>query len=126
VQDGDSSPSLVTAKSRTPRSMPTARPVPGKAAGAAASTVKVTYQRPSGSRATITIAGSSNGTEETSFRNARAGSCFMAVSARSDCAYEMPWRSACQRAWRAARVRFHTTRTQPNVRFSTACCAASG
>jgi len=37
-----------------------------------------------------------------------------------------PVRSVCQRSWRAARVRFHTTRTQPNVRFSTACCAWSG
>ena len=35
-------------------------------------------------------------------------------------------RSACQRACRAARVWFHTTRTQPNVRFSTACCCSSG
>ena len=52
-------PSLVTAKSATPRSTPTARPVSGSGSGAAASTVKVTYQRPSLSRATITIAGSS-------------------------------------------------------------------
>ena len=34
-------------------------PVSSRGTGAAASTVKVTYQRPSGSRETITIAGSS-------------------------------------------------------------------
>ena len=45
------SPPLVTAKSRTPRSTPTARPVAGSGSGAWVSTAKVTYQRPSGSRA---------------------------------------------------------------------------
>ena len=133
---------------------------PARGSGAAASTVKVTYQRPSGSRETITIAGSSVVTstsgqdhtyrsarahlgqpqlaaahgeraagvvrglpgaagleprvpgtpgeergerlcagaaapaaaarEDTSFRNARSGSFFIAVSARSDSAYDVP------------------------------------
>jgi len=67
-----------------------------------------------------------SGTLDTSVRNASSGSFFRAVSARSVSAYEVPVRSVCQRSWRAARVRFHTTRTQPNVRFSTACCAWSG
>ena len=51
---------------------------------------------------------------------------FIAVSARSVSAYEVPFRSAAYRACRAARVRFQTTRTQPNVRASTCCCASSG
>jgi len=67
-----------------------------------------------------------SGTDDTSFRNASSGSFFIWVSARSVSAYEVPLRSRCQWACRAARVRFHTTRTQPNVRFSTACCFASG
>ncbi len=67
-----------------------------------------------------------SGTEETSLRNASAGSFFMWVSAASVWAYEVLARSACQRARRAARVWFHTTRTQPNVRFSTCCCTWSG
>ena len=49
-----------------------------------------------------------------------------AVSARSVSAYDVPLPSACQCAWRAASVRFHTTRTQPNVRASITCCASSG
>ena len=50
----------------------------------------------------------------------------MTVSARSVSAYEVPVPSAAYRACRAARVRFHTTRTQPNVRASMCCCASSG
>ena len=50
---------LVTAKSLTPRSTPTACPVCASGSGASASMAKVTYQRPSGSREMTTIAGSS-------------------------------------------------------------------
>jgi hypothetical protein len=64
--------------------------------------------------------------DETPDRNARSGSRFMAVSARSDSAYEVPVPSRCQRARQAASVRFHTTRTQPDVRASSCCCAWSG
>jgi hypothetical protein len=52
-------PSLVAAKCVTPRSMPMACLVSARGTGTMASTVKVAYQRPSGSRETITIAGSS-------------------------------------------------------------------
>ena len=53
------SPSLVTAKSFNPRSTPTALPVSGSGSGSgsAVSTQKVTYQRPSVSRETMTIVG---------------------------------------------------------------------
>ena len=158
--------------------------------------VKVTYQRPSGSRETITIAGSSavtstsgqdqtnrqrraslgqpqlaaaqgeraagvvrglpaaprdlnrgcrarlannavnawcwcrsaccNGTEDTSDKNASSGSFFMAVSARSDSAYDVPLWSAAPTAVPGGQGAVHTTRTQPNVRVSTSCCAWSG
>src|SRR5215471_18040768 len=53
------SPSLVTAKSFTPRSTPTARPPGGSGSGLSVSVVKVTYHRLSGSRDMITMAGSS-------------------------------------------------------------------
>ena len=59
---GDLFPPDVTAKCFTPRSTPATRPVPGSGSGSAASTVKVTYQRPSGSREMITSAGSSPAT----------------------------------------------------------------
>jgi predicted RNase H-like nuclease len=50
----------------------------------------------------------------------------MAVRARSVSAYEVPCRASLYRSCRAARVRFHTTRTQPNVRAKAACCVWSG
>jgi hypothetical protein len=45
----------------------------------------------------------------------RAGEVLVRVQAAGVC-----------RCCRQARVRFHTTRTQPNVRFSTLACAWSG
>jgi hypothetical protein len=41
-----------------PRSTPAARPASGSGAGSAVSTAKETYQRPSGSRETVTVVGS--------------------------------------------------------------------
>jgi hypothetical protein len=67
-----------------------------------------------------------SGTEDTSFSQARPGSFFIAVSARSVCGYEVARCSVAYRWYRAARVRFHTTRAQPNVRASTCCCPSSG
>src|SRR5439155_17450307 len=52
------SPSLVTVKALIPRSTPTACPVPGSGSGSATSTQRDTYQRPSGSRDTVTVDGS--------------------------------------------------------------------
>ena len=52
------SPSEVTAKSVMPRSTPTGWLVAGNGAGSATSTARDTYQRPSGSRETVTVDGS--------------------------------------------------------------------
>jgi hypothetical protein len=51
-------PSLVTAKSVIPRSTPAPRPVAGRASGLGMSTANETYQRPHGSRGTVTVVGS--------------------------------------------------------------------
>ncbi len=53
-------PSLVTAKSLMPRSTPTTAPAAGSCAGSGTSTAKETYQRPHGSRDTVTVLGSSD------------------------------------------------------------------
>ena len=55
---GDLLAAEVTAKSLMPRSTPTALPVAGSCSGSAASTAKETYQRPHGSRETVTVDGS--------------------------------------------------------------------
>src|SRR5438105_11683245 len=52
------SPSEVTARSLMPRSTPTTAPVAGSCTGSATSTAKETYQRPHGSRETVTVVGS--------------------------------------------------------------------
>ena len=52
------SPPEVTAKSLMPRSTPTALPAAGSCSGSATSTAKETYQRPQGSRETVTVDGS--------------------------------------------------------------------
>ena len=52
------SPSRVTAKSLMPRSTPRMRPVAGSCSGSATSTANDTYQRPHGSRETVTVVGS--------------------------------------------------------------------
>src|ERR1039458_7708808 len=51
------SPSEVTAKSLMPRSTPTTAPVAGSCTGSATSTANETYQRPHGSRETVTVVG---------------------------------------------------------------------
>src|SRR6266568_3285870 len=51
------SPPEVAAKSLMPRSTPTTAPVAGSCTGSAASTAKETYQRPHGSRETVTVDG---------------------------------------------------------------------
>ena len=48
-------PSEVTAKSLMPRSTPTTAPAAGSGAGSGTSTAKETYQRPHGSRETVTV-----------------------------------------------------------------------
>ena len=53
------SPSEVTAKSLIPRSIPATAPVAGRCSGSATSTANETYQRPHGSRETVTVVGSS-------------------------------------------------------------------
>src|SRR5450755_824761 len=52
------SPSEVAAKSLMPRSTPTTAPVAGNCCGSATSIAKDTYQRPHGSRETVTVVGS--------------------------------------------------------------------
>ena len=67
-----------------------------------------------------------SGTEDTSFSQASSSVAFMAVRWALAWVKVVPVFSAWYRWCRHARVRFHTTRTHPNVRFSTLACAWSG